>query len=132
MTLDGEAHQVVGVVAFPAGYPQGADLMTRLFHAEEDLWEGMRGARYLDVVGRVAPGRTAAEASAEVDAFVTGLGEAHPQHAGWGGGAVILGRDLMRAVSRHPHAPDAGGPRLPGSCSGERPRASWRPGGWRR
>lgn len=95
IVLDAVPHRVVGVVRLPAGYPPAADVVTAAHVEEDQLREGMRGARYLDVVARVRPGFSARDAAAEVDAFVSSLGETQPQHAGWGGEAVVLAEDLM-------------------------------------
>lgn len=96
LVLDGERHEVVGVIAPPAGYPERAELWAPLHFDDAALAEGMRGARYLDAIARVRPGRTVAEAAAEVDAFVRGLAESHPNHRGWGGHVVSLREHLVR------------------------------------
>lgn len=98
LNLNGEDHRVVGVVALPAGYPTPQDVLVPLRFRENQLSEGMRGARYMGAIARVAPGRTAADASAELAAYVESLGADHPQHAGWSGEAVILGDDLTSPV----------------------------------
>ena len=94
LDLNEEPFQIVGVVDLPDAYPERADLVTPLYFDEGDLREGMRGARYLTAVARVAPGRRVEDAAAELDTFVRGLGEAHPNHAGWGAIAVPLGESL--------------------------------------
>lgn len=96
MMLGGVSHTVVGVVRMPPGYPDEADAVTRLTFDSDELVEGMRGARYLDVVARVNPGHTVAEASAEMNRIMQALGERHPNHGGWGGEAVVLADDLVR------------------------------------
>ncbi len=95
MVLDGEAHVVAGVVRLPSGYPGSADVITRLAFVEEQLGEGMRGARYLDVIARVRSGRSISDARAEVASFVSALGETYQNHAGWGADLVVLGDDLL-------------------------------------
>ena len=74
LNLNGEDHRIVGVVALPAGYPTPQDVLVPLTFRENQLSEGMRGARYLEAIARVAPGRTANDASAELAAFVESLG----------------------------------------------------------
>jgi len=96
MTLSGVPHVVVGVVELPHGYPGSADILRRLAFGQDQLAEGMRGARYLDVVARVGGGLTVAEASAEMDRVVTELGRAYGNHAGWRGEAVSLSEELLR------------------------------------
>jgi predicted permease len=95
LTLNGRPHTIVGVVTLPAGYPDAADVMVRLAFTEEQLAEGMRGARYLDVVARVDPTRSVGEAVAEMDRVVASLGERYSNHAGWGGTAVPLSDELI-------------------------------------
>ncbi|MDH3225195.1 MAG: ABC transporter permease, partial [Gemmatimonadota bacterium] len=94
LTLNGERFRIVGVIDPPGAFPDPADVIAPLAFDEDDLREGMRGARYLDVVARVAPGRTVAEASAELDAFVRALGTVHPNHEGWGARAIPLTQAL--------------------------------------
>jgi predicted permease len=97
LILDGESYLIVGVVADGLPYPEvDMDVWTPFDVSEDDLSEGMRGARYLDVVGRLRPGATLAAARTELDAFVRSLGETHPNHAGWGATAVPLREDLIR------------------------------------
>jgi putative ABC transport system permease protein len=96
MVLNEVAHEIIGVVDLPAGYPDPADVITRLQFSGDELSEGMRGARYLDVIARVKPTATASEAAAEVDGFVHALAETFPAYRGWGGEAVVLGDDLVR------------------------------------
>jgi putative ABC transport system permease protein len=97
MMLDGESYLIVGVVADGLPYPEvDMAVWTPFDVAENDLSEGMRGARYLDVVGRLRPGATLAAARTELDAFVRSLGETHPNNSGWGATAVPLREDLVR------------------------------------
>ncbi len=97
MILDGDSYLIVGVVADGLPYPDSAgDVWVPSDPSEDQLVEGMRGARYLDVVGRLRPGSTLAEANAELDAFVRSLGEDHPNHLGWGAAAVLLRQDMIR------------------------------------
>lgn len=96
LTLDGVDHRIVGIATLPTGYPKRADLLLPLRFDPAQLTEGMRGARYLDGVARVAPGRTVGDADAEVDAFFRSLGERHAQHDQSRGQAVVLGEDLIR------------------------------------
>lgn len=95
MILNGEPHVIVGVVTLPAGYPNAADIVTLLRWSESDLTEGMRGARYLDVIARVRPGRTGADAAHEVDGWIGDIGAVHPNHRGWGGDVAPLAAELI-------------------------------------
>lgn len=94
LTLDGEPHRIVGVVSFPRVYPRDAQLLTHLTFSEQQRSDEFRGARYLEAVARVRPGRTVEEASAEMAAFVGSLGPRLPIHEGHAAAAIPLGRDL--------------------------------------
>lgn len=96
MVLDGESRNIVGVVRLPAGYPREADVLTRLAFGEDELTEGMRGARYLEVVARVAPAFEVGDADSELDRFVKALGDRYSIYDGWGGEAVVLSEELIR------------------------------------
>lgn len=96
MLLNDTPHRVVGVVRLPSGYPGEADIVTRLSFGEDELVDGMRGARYLDAIARVHPSRAVDEARAELDAFIGASGAVHPIHRGWGGDLVVLKEDLIR------------------------------------
>ena len=97
MILDGVSHLIVGVVADGLPYPESAgELWVPSDPSDDELVEGMRGARYLDVIGRLQPGATLAEARTELDAFVLNLGEDHPNHVGWGATAVSLRQDMIQ------------------------------------
>jgi predicted permease len=95
MVLDGTPHVVTGVVQLPSGYPGATDVITRLAFEEEQLGEGMRGARYLDVIARLRSGHSISDARAEAASFVAALGGTHANHAGWGADLVVLGDDLL-------------------------------------
>ena len=96
MMLSGEPHRIVGVVRLPAVYPGDADVVVPLAFGDEELGEGMRGARYLDAIARVRAAHDVSEARSELDAFVVALATDHPAHRGWGGDAVTLRDDLLR------------------------------------
>jgi putative ABC transport system permease protein len=96
MVLDGEAYAIVGIIEQPAGFPAAADLWAPLIFEAGALSEGMRGARYLDVIARVRPGRSVADGAAEIDAFLRNLADAHPNHQQWGAHAVALKEDMVR------------------------------------
>ncbi len=92
--LGGRPHAIRGVVRLEGGYPTPVDLLTPLVFEDRRLGEGMRGARYLEVVGRLGPQSTLEAASAEFAAFIEALGPDHPMHRGWTGEAVSLRDDL--------------------------------------
>ncbi len=94
LTIGGEPHRVVGVVDVDRGYPRAKDIVMPLRFGPDDLSEGMRGARYLSVVGRLASGASPAQAESELSSFIASLGARHPQNAGWGSHVVGLQDDL--------------------------------------
>lgn len=96
MVFGTDEYAVVGVVELPDGYPGAADAITLLRYDEEQLEEGMRGARYVDVIARVRPGFTVGNASVEMARIVEELGGVHPNHRGWSGSAVRLSDELLR------------------------------------
>lgn len=101
LTLNDEVHRIVGVVDMGAGFPRPRDLILPLAFDEGALSEGMRGARYLHVVGRLRGEVGVERAEAELSAFIAGLGEAHPQNQGWSAQVVGLQDDLT-APFRNP------------------------------
>src|SRR5687767_2428882 len=111
--LNGLPHTVVGVMGPEAG---------RFFHpkdlagwpaglGEPELWRPLPvdwalrvspNVRWLLVLGRLADGATAAQATAELDAISADLARANPaQYAGWGATAVPLHEQVVRG-SRGP------------------------------
>lgn len=95
MTLNGTNYAVVGVARLGSGYPRDADVITAIRWSEDDLREGMRGARFLDVIARVGPDHTVVDASTEMDGIVRDLGQVYGNHRGWGGTASVLSRELL-------------------------------------
>ena len=79
VTLDGKPYTVIGVVPTRLTYPAMAEIYLPLVFGSDDLDEGNRGARYYDVVARLAPGATIDQARAEMRTITTRLASAHPQ-----------------------------------------------------
>ena len=97
LTVDGEAHTVVGVAPEGFSFPMGAEVWVPLaFDAEE---AGERSHGYLTVIGRLAPGRTMEEASVQVAAIHERLRGKYPE---------ALGRDEARVVTLAEGLADAG------------------------
>ena len=76
--IEGEPGQVIGVL------PRGSE-----FPETTDLWTAFRPpltqpAQYMDVIGRVAPGRSVASAHADLEIIARGMEEEFPTLAGWG------------------------------------------------
>jgi putative ABC transport system permease protein len=96
LTLDGEPHQIVGVM--PAGFRFPDDGAVALwnplaFDASELI---TRAERRFNVIGRLAPGVTLTDATAELDVLAARLAEAHPEtNAGW----TVVGLPAADAVA---------------------------------
>src|SRR5690606_37467845 len=80
--LDGEAYLVTAVMPpefdFPIGRFPPVDLWSPLARFNPVL-ERQRGARVIEVVGRIRPGAGLGEAQAEMDLIASGLSERHPE-----------------------------------------------------
>jgi predicted permease len=80
ITLDGYPTEVVGVAPPDMRYPSPVDLwMTTRFTAR-DLSQSARGARWLDVVGRLAPGVSVEQAQTEMNVIARRLELQDPRH----------------------------------------------------
>ncbi len=76
VTIDGEPYQVVGVAPPRFEFPDGAELWAPLsFDAKA---AARRDARYLTVIGRLAPGRTENEAAAQMSVIANQLAQQYP------------------------------------------------------
>jgi predicted permease len=96
--LDGPPVTIVGVLPVGAAFPPG------------DLWLPLRASadadrtdKWLDVIGRLAPGATLADAQAEATVIATDLARAHPSARGWRAQVVpladwLIGPGLRRMV----------------------------------
>ena len=76
ITIDGEPYQVVGVAPPRFSFPDGASLWAPL--AFDPKTAPRRDARYLTVFGRLAPGRTFADASSQMKVIATRLAQQYP------------------------------------------------------
>jgi putative ABC transport system permease protein len=80
ITLDGYPTEVVGVAPPEMRYPSPVDLwMTTRFRAR-DLADAARGARWLDIIGRLAPGVTFEQAQSEMNVIARRLEILDPRH----------------------------------------------------
>ena len=87
--LDGEQYTVVGVMPEGFEYPSDRDLWLPLAFDEEDLTT-QRGAHYLAVIGRLAPGATLEGAATEMEAIARRLEQEYPEsNTAWG--ATVMG-----------------------------------------
>src|SRR5262249_58410429 len=80
ITLDGSPTLVVGVAPPDVRFPSPVDLwMTTRFDAH-DVSPRARGARWIAVVGRLAPGTTMVGARSELAAIAARLTQLDPRH----------------------------------------------------
>lgn len=95
VTLEGEPHEVVGVM--PRGYefPDASELWTPLRLDEHDLSSSQRGAHYLNAVGRLREGVTAAQASADLDRIEQTIAAQFPDKVG---GYTVTATPLLASV----------------------------------
>ncbi|HEU4631138.1 MAG TPA: ABC transporter permease [Gemmatimonadaceae bacterium] len=99
LVLDDVPTTVVGVVPAAVRYPSAVDLWLPARLAPDDLAPSSRGARWLTVVGRLAPGATLAGARAEMHAVARQLAAEDPKHdAGWDAAVVPLREQLVGDV----------------------------------
>ena len=99
VTLEGTKYEIVGVL--PPGFRMA------LLSAEPDVWTPLsyeaddlqRGAHYMKVVGRLAPGADAARAQSELDAVAARLAELYPdENAGHGAAVGSLAEEVVGDV----------------------------------
>ncbi|CAN5773860.1 ABC transporter permease [soil metagenome] len=100
VSLDGQPHTIIGVLAPGEEYPG----------VHVDVWEplaitaasGPRFTHDIDVIARVAPGSTGAQATADIQRIMAELEQGYPQsNTNRGGGTESL-RDVMIAGVRTP------------------------------
>ncbi len=88
ITLDGEIYSVTGVMPADFRFPIGeADLWIPLALSAEEWSEDERGSHYLEVIGRLSPGISAASAQVSMNALAARLDRDHPdayRDAGFG------------------------------------------------
>jgi len=101
ITLDGVATTVIGVMPPRFAYPSGTDLWTPLRFTPEEL-ATQRGAHYLDVIGRLRPGASVADANTDLAAIQARLAAAYPNTDNVGPAAVRTLRDSLVGDMRTP------------------------------
>ena len=81
LTLDGTAHEIVGVMPREFAYPEGAELWTPLVRAVPAEFLEMRQVGWLKTVGRLASGVTADQARDAILAISEEAGRRYPKEA---------------------------------------------------
>ena len=101
VVLEGAPYEVVGVMPRGYDFPDGSELWVPLRLGDRDLSPNQRGAHYLSVVGRLKPGVSAAQATADLDRIEQALAKQHPDKMeGYAVAAVPLLTSLVDAVRR--------------------------------
>jgi putative ABC transport system permease protein len=80
MLLDGQPTEVIGVVRANHTYPLGTDLWVTTRFSQEEQAASQRGARWIRVIGRLAPGATITTAQVELTRVAQGLAQLDSSH----------------------------------------------------
>lgn len=80
LSLDGEPTVVIGVVPSAQTYPHGTDLWVTTRFGPEDTAPNNRGARWIRVIGRLAPGTGAVAAQTELTGIAGRLAQLDSAH----------------------------------------------------
>jgi putative ABC transport system permease protein len=96
--LDGQPRTIAGVLPSDTAFPSGDVWVPLAASASAD-----RTDKWLDVVGRLAPGRSINQARAEVSALAANLARTYPESQGWSAQVVplsdwLIGAGLRRMV----------------------------------
>jgi putative ABC transport system permease protein len=101
ITLEGEPYEVVGVMPAGFDFPAGSEAWVPLQLEPRAFNDNQRGAHYLNAVGRLRPGVTAEQASADLDRIEQDLARRFPDKIeGYGVVAVPLLSSMVDAVRR--------------------------------
>ena len=99
--LDGAPTTVIGVAPPDMHYPSAVDLWLTTRFDPSDIAESSRGARWVHVVARLAPGVTAERAQAEMATIARGIEQRDPKHnAGWGVRTRLLHDEIVGDVRK--------------------------------
>ena len=83
--LNGEPYQVVGVAPFGFGLTSKVDAWLPMAFKPDETANDARGGHYINVVGRLKPGVTVAQARAELEVLASQLAKQYPDsNKGWG------------------------------------------------
>lgn len=93
LTLNNQPYTVIGVMAPEFQYPPGREVWAPRMPREND--RQVRASTFLRVLGRLKPGRTIAEAEAELKGITEQLAQEYPQTNANVGAAVVPLRDVL-------------------------------------
>ena len=101
VTLEGEPYEIVGVMPRGYDFPDASELWIPLRFDADDLADRQRGAHYLGAVGRLRPGVTPDQASADLDRIEQGIAVRFPDRVGaYSVRAESLLRSMVQDVQR--------------------------------
>lgn len=95
IVLDGTPRTIIGVAPASLTFPEQPDIWAPLVFSADDLSPDGRGAHWLDMVGRLAPGATVAAANRDIAAVTRRLEIAYPESNTGFSGAVMPLQDAM-------------------------------------
>ncbi len=99
ITLDGYPTEVIGVAPASMRYPGRVDLWLTTRFSRRELSDSGRGARWIEVIGRLAPGVSLQQAEIELAAIAKRLEAQDPHHnTGYGTKLVPLRDDIVGGV----------------------------------
>jgi putative ABC transport system permease protein len=97
--LDDFPTEVIGVAPPEMRYPSPVDLWLTTRFSAKDLSDASRGSRWIDVIGRLAPGATRDQAQSEMIAIARRLELQDPKHnTGYSTRLVLLRDDMVGSV----------------------------------
>ncbi|MEP6833766.1 MAG: ABC transporter permease [Gemmatimonas sp.] len=80
LVLDGMATTIIGIAPDALQWPEKSDVWTTTRFSERDRAPGARGARWIEVVGRLAPQVTPGTAATEMSTIAGRLAQFDPKH----------------------------------------------------
>jgi predicted permease len=97
--LDDFPTEVIGVAPPDMRYPSPVDMWLTTRFSQKELSNASRGSRWIDVIGRLRPGRTEAQAQSEMNAIARRIEAQDPRHnAGYSTQLVALRDDIVGSV----------------------------------
>jgi putative ABC transport system permease protein len=83
--LNGEPYQIVGVAPYGFGVASKLDVWTPMAFKPDETANNARGGHYINVIGRLKPGVTFAQAKSELAVIAAQLAKQYPDsNKGWG------------------------------------------------
>ena len=98
ITLNGQPHEVIGVMPGTLAVPEGAELWRPL--APPEQVRNARGAFWLPVIGRLKADVSVEQAQTEMDGIAARIEQAFPASRGFGAYVVPLHRQIVGDIQR--------------------------------